>query len=116
MSFDAWRTVHRAATAIVALVGVAHSVATMALYATWNPDALWFLESGIALVTMAGMNWAHVGLEPCSQPTAKVVRAFNWLYVALAVAALTVVPEPQTYVLGAALAAQAIAGHVTLRG
>jgi hypothetical protein len=62
------------------------------------------------------MNWSHVGIEPCRLPTAPVVRWANFIFVVYGVGAVVAVPEPQAYLILAALALQAIAGSVTLRG
>jgi hypothetical protein len=70
----------------------------------------------VGLLLLAAMNWAHVGLEPCRQPTAPVVLWANVGYLLLGVSALVAVPAPQTMLLVASLAAQAVAGRVTLRG
>jgi hypothetical protein len=61
------------------------------------------------------MNWAHVGLEPCSLPTAVAVKWANWVYAAFGVAALIAVPQPHAFVLVAALTAQALASQHTLQ-
>lgn len=116
MSFMVWRRIHRTATAIIAITAVLHVLFTSRLYAGWAADALWFLGTGLGLLLLAALNWAHVGLEPCQQPTAPVVRWANVVYAVLGVAALWAVPESQTVVLMASLLVQAIAGHATLRG
>jgi hypothetical protein len=116
VSFAAWRRVHRAATGTLAVVALLHVLLTLQLHQKWSADALWFLTSGIGLLLLAAVNWAHVGVEPCEQPTAPVVRWANFVYLLLGAAALVAVPEPQTVLLVASLAAQAVAGHATLRG
>jgi hypothetical protein len=68
----------------------------------------------ITFRTLAVSNWSHVGLEPCSQPTAPVVRWANLAFVLLGIAAVIAVREPQAYLVLAALVVQAIAGTRTL--
>jgi hypothetical protein len=84
------------------------------LYDEWSPDAVWFLGTGIALLTIAVVNWAHLGEEPCTLPTAKVVRWLNLVYLLFGIGAVVAVPEPQAYVILAGLVLQAVAGTRTL--
>ena len=90
-------------------------VLTSQIYNGWSPDALWFLLAGLGLALLALMNWAHVGLEPCSLPTAVAVKWANWVYAAVGVAALIAVPQPHAFVLVVALTAQALASQYTLQ-
>jgi hypothetical protein len=115
MSFSAWRLIHRIATGTVAALAVAHVALTAMIYDTWSPDALWFLLSGLGLLVLAVMNWAHVGLGPCELPTAPAVRWANVVYVVAGLAALAAVPQPHVFVLVAALITQAAASFSTLR-
>jgi hypothetical protein len=62
------------------------------------------------------MNIAHVGLEPCRQPTAPVIRLLDCLFVGLGLAAVVAVPEPQAYLVVVGLIGQAVASFVTLPG
>lgn len=116
MSFVVWRRVHRGASATIAITALLHVLLTTQLYERWSADALWFLATGLGLLLLAVVNWAHVGLEPCNQPTAPVVLWANLVYVLLGVAALLAVPQPQTVVLAVGLLVQAVAGRATLRG
>lgn len=114
--FLRWRRVHRAASALVALVSLIHIGVTLLLYDSWGPDALWFAGTGVGLLAMAIMNIAHVGLEPCSLPTAPVVRWLNWAFAALGVAGVVAVRELQAVVIAAGLLVQAVASVATLPG
>ncbi len=116
MSFAAWRIVHRFASGFIALAGLVHSVMTAVMYSHWGPDALWFLGSGLSLVFLAAMNWAHVGLEPCRMPTAPVVRYASVVYAVFGVAAVAAVSQPHVWLLAGALVTQAVAGFFTLLG
>jgi hypothetical protein len=116
VSFAVWRRIHRGASATIAFVALLHVLLTSQLYREWSADALWFLTSGVGLLLLAVMNWAHVGLEPCQQPTAPVVLWANFVYLLLGAAALVAVPEPQAVLLVVSLAAQAVAGRITLGG
>lgn len=115
-SFARWRQVHRACSGAVALLSIAHLAIALARAQEWTPDSLWFAATGLGLLYLAVMNWAHVGLEPCTQPTAVVVRWGNWSWAVLGVAAVAAVPETHALVLAIALIGQAIAGHRTLHG
>jgi hypothetical protein len=115
MTFARWRRIHRTASGLIAILGALHCVLTFALYASWSPDAVWFFGTGLSLVLLALMNWAHVGFEPCPLPTARAVRYANVVYALFGAAAVVAVPEPQAFVLAAAIAVQAVAGHFTLR-
>ena len=114
IAFHTWRVIHRSATVILATLALLHSILTFVFYDQWGPDAVWFLGTGLGLLFLAVSNWAHVGLEPCRQPTAPVVRWGNFVFVLLAVGAVVAVPEPQAYLILAALVVQALAGTRTL--
>ena len=115
MNFGAWRILHRSGTAVVGLLSIAHIGLTPMIYDGWTPEAVWFVGTGVGLLLLAVVNWAHVGLEPCRQPTAPAVRYANVVYLVFGVAAVIAVPEFQAYVLFAGLFIQAMAGQVTLR-
>ena len=114
MTFTTARRIHRTATAIVGVMGVIHSILTATSYSGWTASALWFLGAGLGLVLIALMNWAHVGLEPCSLPTAKAVKWANVGYGAFGIAAVFAVAEPHALLLVAALVVHAIDGFWTL--
>ena len=116
MHFESWRRVHRVSSGLVALVSLVHIGVTFVMYHDWSPDAVWFFGTGVGLLSIAVMNIAHVGLEPCRQPTARALRWLNWLFVGLGFAALYAVPQPQAFVIVAGLLGQAIASVVTLPG
>ncbi len=114
-----WQTIHRWSSGTVALVALVHCAMTAVIYDVWDTNALWFLGSGLALLLLAAMNLAHVGFgrhEPCEQPTAPILRWFNWIFAAFGIAALVAVSEPQAIVIVAGLAGQAVASVWTLRG
>lgn len=115
MTFAVWRKVHRVATGVLGGLAVVHSGLTSVFYDSWSPEAVWFLGTGLGLLFLAVGNWSHVGLEPCDLPTAPVIRWANVLFLLFAVGAVIAVPEPQAFVILAAIAVQAIAGFVTLR-
>ena len=116
MSFRTARLLHRSASVVVAALGAVHAVLTFVIFDSWSPDAVWFFGTGLSLVALAVMNWAHVGLEPCDLPTAPVVKYVNVAYAVFGLAAIAAVPEPQAFILAAAILLQAGAGFVTLRG
>jgi membrane-bound ClpP family serine protease len=113
-SFRRWRLLHRAASALVTIMALIHLGVTPMVYERWSPGAVWFVGTGLGLLVLGLLNLVHVGLGPCSMPTAPFVRWVDWAYVAFGVAAAVAVPEPQAYVIVAALALQAVASHATL--
>ena len=115
MRFETWRSLHRLSSGIIG-AALLHSVVTFFIYDITTPDALWFFGTGLGLLLLALMNWSHVGLGPCNQPTAPVVRYANVMYAVFAVASVFVIREPQAYVLTVALLLQAIASFATLKG
>jgi hypothetical protein len=115
-TFHSWRRVHRSASMTLAVLATVHAVLTMSLYGQWSADAVWFLGTGLGLLLLAGMNLAHVGLEPCRLPTARAVRAANWVFVAFGASAFIAVPEPQAAIIVVAILAQAVTSHRTLPG
>ena len=116
MTFNSWRRLHRTATGTVAAIALLHSFVTFLIYEVGSTDALWFFGTGLGLFLLAVMNWAHVGLAPCEQPTARPVRYANIVYGLFALIATYMISEPQAIVLAIALVIQAIAGFFTLRG
>jgi hypothetical protein len=114
MTFHTWRIIHRASTAILALFAILHCSLTFFLYDGWSPEALWFLGTGMGLFLLAISNWSHVGLEPCRQPTAPVVKWANALFTLFAIAAVIAVPEPHAYLILASIVVQAVASTRTL--
>lgn len=115
-TFLHWRRLHRGSSWLLAILALVHSALTFRRGVGWAPEAVWFLGTGLGLLLLALMNLAHVGLGPCPQPTAVAVRHVNWVFVAFGVAAVVAVPEPQAYLVLAALVGQALAGTRTLTG
>jgi hypothetical protein len=111
-----WRRAHLVASSVVTLFALLHAGLTPMLYGTWTPDAVWFLGTGLGLLTVGVLNLTHLGVEPCRQPTAKMVRWTNYLFAIFGVAGAAAVPEPQAMVLIAGLIGQALASHWTLPG
>lgn len=97
------------------MLAVLHSVLTFLLYETWSPDSVWFLGTGLGLLFLAAANWSHVGESPCDLPTAPVIRWANVVFVFFGIGAVLALPEPQAFVILAALVIQAAASFVTLR-
>jgi hypothetical protein len=114
--FKTWRWIHRASSGLVAVVSLVHIGVTFVMFDEWSPDAVWFLGTGVGLLSIAVMNLAHVGLEPCRIPTAPAIRWLDWIFVALGLAALYAIREPQALAIVLGLAGQAIASARTLPG
>ena len=111
--FTVWRRVHRASSSAVGVVALVHSLFTF-MWDSWSPNAVWFLGTGVGLLTIAVINLAHIGTEPCARPTARVILWLNWIYVVLGLVALIAVREPQAVFIVAALIGQGIASWFTL--
>ena len=80
-TFEGARRLHRAASATIAALALVHTaVFTVRLDPIWSSDAVWFMGTGLGLVLLAVLNWAHVGVEPCDMPTAAVVRWANFAF------------------------------------
>jgi hypothetical protein len=116
MSFAHCRRVHRFSSGPVAVIALIHCAVTFVFYKEWSPNAVWFFGTGVGMLSIAVMNIAHVGLEPCRQPTAPVIRWLDCLFVVLGLAAIVAVPEPQAYLVVVGLIGQAVASFVTLPG
>jgi hypothetical protein len=116
MTFTAWRRVHLFSSGLVGVIALAHCAVTFVFYKEWSQNAVWFFGTGVGLLSIAVMNIAHVGLEPCRQPTAPVIRLLDCLFVGLGLAAVVAVPEPQAYLVVVGLIGQAVASFVTLPG
>lgn len=115
-AYAAVRRVHASASVTIAIMSLIHLAVTPFQYDVWNADALWFAATGVSLLLIAGLNLAHIGVEPCRMPTTKLIRIANWTYVGVGLAAAAAVPEPQTMVLALAFAVQAVASQKTLPG
>ena len=116
VAFSTWRRIHRFSSGLVGVIALIHCGVTFVFYDQWLPNAVWFFGTGVGLLSIAIMNFAHVGLEPCRQPTAPVIRWLDCLFVGLGIAALVAVPEPQAVLIVVGLIGQAVAGFVTLPG
>jgi len=116
LGFPVWRRIQLAASGLVTLIAVAHLGLTLPLYRHWTADAVWFFGAGLGVLLVGILNLIHIGVEPCDRPTAKFVKITNWGYAAFGLATLAAVPEPQAYVLVAALLVQTVAAHRTLPG
>jgi hypothetical protein len=111
-----WRRVHLGASGLLALLALAHSVLTFVFYSDWSADAVWFLGTGLGLLLLAVLNLTHIGVEPCRQVSARVVRLSNPIFAILGVGAVIAVQEPQAYVVLVGLVGQALAAQWTLPG
>jgi hypothetical protein len=93
-----------------------HCAVTPIIYSTWSAGAVWFLGTGLGLLLLGALNLTHVGVEPCQEPTARLTRWANWLFLVFGLGALAAVPELQAMAIVLALAVQAVAAHRTLPG
>jgi hypothetical protein len=110
------RRIHLTASALVGVIALVHVALAIPIFGAWSPEAVWFVGTGLGLLLIAGVNLAHIGIEPCYQATARFVRAANWAYGLFALTTLAAVPEPQALVLAFLLIVQASVASVTLPG
>lgn len=101
---------------MLCLVALAHAALTASIYRAWSAQAAWFLDAGLGLPLLGLLNLSHIGIAPCQQPTARLVRWANWGFLVFGVATLLAVPEARAFIIVAALLAQAVAAHRTLPG
>ena len=114
--FGFWRKLHRISSILLGILAVVHASVTGLLYSAWDADSVWFLGTGLGLLLLAVMNYTHIGLEPCRQPTAPAIRWANWVFLLFSGSALLAVPEPQAFIIVLGLLGQAVAGQKTLYG
>ena len=114
--FKTWRLIHRTASILLALMALAHAGIAFIALGAWGPSTAWFLGTGLGLLFLAVMNFAHIGCGPCDMPTAPPVKWANWVALIFAIATAAVVPQPQVIVVTILLAMMTIAGHWTLLG
>ena len=111
-----WRRLHIAASSLVGLIAIVHSVFTWFAYQSWTANAAWFLGTGLGLLLLSALNLSHIGIEPCRQPTTRLVHAANVAFLIYGVFVMWAVPQPPGIALVIGLTAQAIAGRATLPG
>jgi hypothetical protein len=111
-----WRRAHLLASGLLTLVAAVHCAVTPIVYSTWSAGAVWFLGTGLGLLLLGALNLTHVGVEPCQEPTARLTRWANWLFLVFGLGTLAAVPELQAMAIVLALAVQAVAAHRTLPG
>lgn len=116
IAYQPARRIHLAASGLIAAMAFIHIGLAIPIYREWSPDAAWFVGTGIGLLLLAALNLAHIGLEPCRQPTARFVRAVNWLYALFGLTTLLAVPEPQAVALAFLLVVQSLVASRTLPG
>lgn len=111
-----WRRAHLVASGLVIVMSLLHATVTPVLYKDWSPDTVWFLGTGLGLLLLGAANVAHIGVEPCRQPTTTLVRWANWLFFLFGIGAVVAVRELQAAVVLLGLVGQAVAAHWTLPG
>lgn len=116
IGYETARRIHLVLSWIIAAIAIVHIGLVVPVYREWSPDAAWFVGTGIGLLVLAALNLAHIGVEPCHQPTARFVRAVNWLYAVFSLVTLLAVPEPQAVALALLLLAQSVVAFSTLPG
>ena len=116
IGYQTARRIHLVASGIIAAIALVHIGLAVPIYREWNPDAVWFVGTGIGLLVLAALNLAHIGIEPCHMPTARFVRVVNWLYAIFALVTLLAVPEPQAVALAFLMIVQSIVASRTLPG
>ncbi len=100
--------VHLVCAWAVAAIALLHLGVTATLHG-WNAGAVWFAATGLGFLLLAAVNLA-ARADDGAVRVRSVARAANLVAVAFAIAAVFAVPEPQAFVLLAALVGQALAG------
>ena len=116
IGYQTARRIHIATSGFIVAIALVHIGLAAPIYREWSPDAVWFVGTGIGLLVLAALNLAHIGVEPCHQPTARFVRAVNWLYAVFALVTLLAVPEPQAVALAFLMVVQSLVAPKTLPG
>ncbi len=116
LGYAHWRRLHLVASGLLGLIAGIHCGLTFVFYSGWTPDAVWFFGTGLGLLLLSALNFSHIGVEPCRQPTTRLVRAANWIFLLFGIAATIAVPEPQAFVLLLCLGVQAFASRWTIPG
>ena len=114
--FLIWRRVHLASSGGLGLAAVAHVAYTLVAFGRWSPDAVWFAGAGLGLLLLGALNYSHLGVQPCLQPTTRLVRLANWGFLLFGISAAWAVPEPQAYFIVLCLGGQVVASRSTLPG
>jgi hypothetical protein len=60
-SFATWRTAHRSASIVLALLAIAHCALSVMIYDTWSPGAVWFVGTGLGLLFPRARRLARSG-------------------------------------------------------
>lgn len=101
----------RATTKILAiaafLLGTGHLALTPLLYPGWTIHSLWFVGTGLAMLTGAGMNL--IGIAASDRIRRAGLVAVNLAMTAFFASAWLVLPEPQVVVGGLLFAGLAVA-------
>jgi hypothetical protein len=98
------------------LLGTGHLALTPLLYPGWTIGSLWFVGTGLAMLTGAGANLLGLGAEDRMRRTCVVV--LNLAMTAFFASAWPVLPEPQVIVGGmlfAGLTVVALSGNFASR-
>ena len=82
------------------LLGTGHLALTPLLYPAWTIDSLWFVGSGLAMLTGAGANFLGIGAG--GRMRRAVLVLMNLAMTAFFASAWPVLPEPQV-IVGAVL-------------
>ena len=79
-AFAPWRNAHRAASVALAVLALVHLAMTPSGASVLSADGLGFAGTGPAMLLLAVINFAHIGLGPCTMPTAPVVLGANVVF------------------------------------
>ncbi len=95
-------TLDRLATALILILGVAHTALTPVFVRSLNPGALWFAGAGLALLFLGLFNAARL-LTPEGTRLRQLCLGANVLALLWIILVIAVLPQPQAFVTGLAV-------------
>lgn len=113
--FAPWRNAHRSAAALLGVLGLIQIVRTPSVVSIMSADALWFAGTGLAVLLLSVINFAHIGLGPCTMPTAPVVLGANIVFALFGCWAVAVEPSLPMVIGLVAICVMLACSSVTLR-
>jgi hypothetical protein len=101
--------IHQVCSAVVVALALVHTALTPVVSGHWGPGAVWFAGTGLGLLLLGALNIA-ARRDSAAVGTRRACAIANLVALAYVAAAVFAVPEPQAFVVLAALAGQALAG------
>ncbi len=99
--------VHLVCSWAITVIALVH-IGVTATFHQWNAGAVWFSATGLGFLLLAVLNLAARS-DRAALRVRSVVRVANVVALAFSLAAVVAIPDPQAFVLVAALVGQAVA-------